>query len=664
MQTDMDILPDEPCAPPCPADNPCSPCEIMQEYDTHKRFTAIENRLKQLEQSEGQAIGIGDVQGLQLALNGKQPSGEYAPAVHNHANATTSNAGFMSANDKSKLNNVQPGATLNQTDAFLLNRANHTGTQAANTISDFAPSVRGTLLTGLITAVSRMLPVNTDSIITAWGKVVKYLTDLKPIAFSGDKADIGLGNVDNTSDINKPVSTAVQNALSGKAASSHTHTSANVTDFSTAVDARITAQKGNAGGLATLGGDGKLPQSQLPAIALGDSFSVASQAAMLALVAQQGDVALRTDLGNRKFLLLGSDPSVLSNWVDFAATGAVVSVNGRTGAVVVDKTDVGLSNVQNIDTTTTTNVAEGTNLYFQQGRVRSTLLTGLSIAASRILPAATDDFMTFAGKILRYCTDFGSLAFKSSVDLSSTDATGTIAAARMPAYTGDVTSAAGSVGLVIAANAVTNAKAAQVPAGTLKGNNTGTTANQTDLTPAQVRTMLNVADGANNYVHPNHSGDVTSTGDGATVIAAGAVSNAKMANMPTLTFKANITGGAAAPQDVTVAQMQSTLGFAKSQELDYPAATGTITINLANFQETWITLVFAGNVVFNFTNAAKNRRVHIIAVQGTTSYTATFSQTVNLGATISWNTAAGKVNSIAFTFLSSSTAYGNSTKYA
>lgn len=37
------------------------------------------------------------------------------------------------------------------------------------------------------------------------------------------KGDVGLGNVDNTSDASKPVSTATQTALDGKAASSHTH---------------------------------------------------------------------------------------------------------------------------------------------------------------------------------------------------------------------------------------------------------------------------------------------------------------------------------------------------------------------------------------------------------------------------------------------------------
>lgn len=42
------------------------------------------------------------------------------------------------------------------------------------------------------------------------------------------KADVGLGNVDNTSDANKPVSTAVQTALNGKANKS-THVKATLT---------------------------------------------------------------------------------------------------------------------------------------------------------------------------------------------------------------------------------------------------------------------------------------------------------------------------------------------------------------------------------------------------------------------------------------------------
>ncbi len=60
-----------------------------------------------------------------------------------HANATTSVAGFMSAVDKVKLDGVATGATANQTDAHLLNRANHTGTQAQSTVTDLTTDLSG-----------------------------------------------------------------------------------------------------------------------------------------------------------------------------------------------------------------------------------------------------------------------------------------------------------------------------------------------------------------------------------------------------------------------------------------------------------------------------------------------------------------------------------------
>lgn len=62
------------------------------------------------------------------------------------------------------------------------------------------------------------------------------------------KSDVGLSNVDNTSDLSKPISTAVQSALNGKANSSHTHTKANITDFPTSLPANggIASMLGNA----------------------------------------------------------------------------------------------------------------------------------------------------------------------------------------------------------------------------------------------------------------------------------------------------------------------------------------------------------------------------------------------------------------------------------
>lgn len=46
-------------------------------------------------------------------------------------------SGLMTGPDKAKLDGIDAGATVNSPDAFLLARANHTGTQTASTISDF-----------------------------------------------------------------------------------------------------------------------------------------------------------------------------------------------------------------------------------------------------------------------------------------------------------------------------------------------------------------------------------------------------------------------------------------------------------------------------------------------------------------------------------------------
>ena len=53
------------------------------------------------------------------------------------------------------------------------------------------------------------------------------------------KSDVGLSNVDNTSDLNKPISTNTQTALDEKANLIHNHTSSDIIDFNTSVDTRI-----------------------------------------------------------------------------------------------------------------------------------------------------------------------------------------------------------------------------------------------------------------------------------------------------------------------------------------------------------------------------------------------------------------------------------------
>lgn len=94
-----------------------------------------------------------------------------------------------------------------------------------------------------------------------------------------------------------------------------------------------------ANGFASLDATGKLTASQIPDLALVNTSVVASQAAMLALTAQLGDVAIRTDTSS-SYILAGTDPTVLANWVLLRFSNAVSSVAGRTGAVVLTAADI------------------------------------------------------------------------------------------------------------------------------------------------------------------------------------------------------------------------------------------------------------------------------------------------------------------------------------
>ncbi len=107
-----------------------------------------------------------------------------------HAAATTSVSGFMSSADKLKLDGVALGATANSPDAALLDRSNHVGAQAIGTV------------TGLQAALDAKAPINNPNFTGTVGGITRAM--------------VGLGNVDNTSDAAKPVSTAQAAAISTK----------------------------------------------------------------------------------------------------------------------------------------------------------------------------------------------------------------------------------------------------------------------------------------------------------------------------------------------------------------------------------------------------------------------------------------------------------------
>lgn len=121
--------------------------------------------------------------------------------------------------EKTKLASVTNGATPNNisdTNATDLtdggdstlhfhssdrNRTNHTGTQLASTISDFSTAADARVAAAPSTGTGSLVRSSSPLITTPTGIV---------------KGDVGLGNVDNTSDANKPVSTAQSTAINAK----------------------------------------------------------------------------------------------------------------------------------------------------------------------------------------------------------------------------------------------------------------------------------------------------------------------------------------------------------------------------------------------------------------------------------------------------------------
>ena len=111
-----------------------------------------------------------------------------------------------------------------------------------------------------------------------------------------------------------------------------------------------------AGNVPILDANGKLPDSILPALAITDTFTVASESAMLALTAQVGDIAIRTDV-NKCFILKTAGASTLANWAELKTpTDVVQSVNGETGTVILEANDIKYDS--SVDTNTIKDVVD------------------------------------------------------------------------------------------------------------------------------------------------------------------------------------------------------------------------------------------------------------------------------------------------------------------
>jgi hypothetical protein len=177
-----------------------------------------------------------------------------------------------------------------------------------------------------------------------------------------------------------------------------------------------------AGNVPVLDSNGKLVESIIPAVAITETYVVDSETAMLALNAQVGDVAIRTDV-NKSFILQSLPATTAANWVELLTPNSkVISVNGKQGAVILTGADISTS--------------------FTQAASRANVATGETLAVS-------------LGKISKWFADLKGLAFKDTI-VATTDITGIIPAANLPTATASAKGIASfGNGLNVASGAVT-----------------------------------------------------------------------------------------------------------------------------------------------------------------------------------------------------------------
>lgn len=232
------------------------------------------------------------------------------------------------------------------------------------------------------------------------------------------KTDVGLGNVPNT-DATNPAN--ISQSASYRFVTDTEKSTWNAKQNALGFTPENAANKGQANGYADLDANGKVPASRIDFSQTGQTFVVASQSAMLAVSgANVGAMAIRTDQ-SRTYVLIATPASTLSNWVQLLSPDAPVqSVNGQTGNVNL----------------LTTNIGEGTNLYYTDARARAALSAGTGISYNNTTGQISSTITQYTDALARASLSFaaGSGGYNSS--------TGVIT---IPTNTNQLTNSAGFI---------------------------------------------------------------------------------------------------------------------------------------------------------------------------------------------------------------------------
>lgn len=144
---------------------------------------------------------------------------------------------------------------------------------------------------------------------------------------------------------------------------------------------------------------------------------------------------------------------------------------------------------------TTSDIAEGSNLYFTETRVKTTVLSGIS-TASAIAVNSTDNVLSGLGKL--------------QAQINSINGAGYLTGNQTITLSGDISgSGATAITTTIGANAVTLGKMAQVATATFLGRATSGTGNVEALTVTQATAMLNTFTSTLKGLAPASSGGTT-----------------------------------------------------------------------------------------------------------------------------------------------------------
>jgi hypothetical protein len=259
-----------------------------------------------------------DVTGLQGSLDGKQPL----------ATVLTNTTASFTTTLETKLNGIATGATVNSSDATLLSRANHTGTQLASTISDFNTAADARVVAG-ITGKENTVAAGTTAQYWRGDKSWQTL----------DKSAVGLSNVDNTSDANKAVSTATQTALNLKYDASNP--SGYTTNLGTVTTSSVVSANGFAGSVATAGTTPAITIStSVTGLLKGNGTAISTATAGTDYLTPTGNGGSLTNFTSGQITTaLGftpysaTNPSGYTTNTGTVTTASIVSANGFSGSV-------------------------------------------------------------------------------------------------------------------------------------------------------------------------------------------------------------------------------------------------------------------------------------------------------------------------------------------